>query len=305
MSIRPLIMGASGRIGNLLRLAWGLPPNLGFAPVWQSRVEENEGPDQVVWSLAEGAETLAARAADKGVNMILCLAGITPHTLRAGEEGYALNATLAEAALKAGQRLGVKHVFLASSSAVYEPAEERLSESASLRPVSAYGRSKKEMESRALAWTVKYRASAPAVTCLRIGNLVGADQLCLPAVHANAANPVRLDQFSDGQGPCRSYIGPVGLSRVLRRVFEAAAQGQTLPFALNVATPDPVMMSDLLAALAVPWAWQPAPVEAVQSLKLDVTQLCRLHAFTHAETRADNMVAEWVSLGESLGDAVK
>ena len=91
---------------------------------------------------------------------------------------------------------------LASSAAVYGRPEgdAPLSETTEPRRVSGYGRAKRAMEQAV--------AEGQGVTCLRIGNVAGADQLLLNAATATAQAPLILDRFADGTGPDRSYIGP-------------------------------------------------------------------------------------------------
>jgi UDP-glucose 4-epimerase len=189
-----------------------------------------------------------------------------------------LNAQLANTCLQAAEAGGVNHVLLASSSAVYGLGEN-LTESAPTQPVNDYGRAKLAAE----AVADHYRAQGLNVTSLRIGNVAGADAL-LAGIQPD--RQVKIDQFPDGKGPLRSYIGPQTLARLL-----ASLLAQPTPPVLNIAVPQPVYMADLATAAGADWAYQPAPTTAYQRITLDCALVSRLYSFP-AITAAD-MVAEW------------
>jgi nucleoside-diphosphate-sugar epimerase len=189
-----------------------------------------------------------------------------------------LNARLAEACLAAAERAGIGRVLLASSSAVYGVGEG-LAETAATRPVNDYGRAKLEAEAVADLW----RGRGLAATSLRIGNVAGADALL---AGIEPGKPVIIDQFADGTGPLRSYIGPRSLADVLAALLE-----KDLPPVLNVAAPNPVGMADLASAAGADWAYCPAPPTAHQRITLDCSQLASLYSF--GESSAADMVAEW------------
>ncbi len=176
---------------------------------------------------------------------------------------------LALSALDAARAAGVGRVFLASSAAVYGPARFPARESDPAAPVSDYGRAKAEMEAAALAW-VKGHPDGPAVTCLRIGNVAGADQL-LGA--PPGTEPQMLDLFADGTGPARSYVGPAALAAILSGLFAAHRAGRDLPQVLNVALDGAVRMEELLQADGRAWRARPAPSELLREVRLDVTLL--------------------------------
>jgi nucleoside-diphosphate-sugar epimerase len=173
----------------------------------------------------------------------------------------ALNTDLALAAVAAARQAGIGRILIASSQAVYGPAQPLVSEATPCQPVSPYGRAKLQME-QALA-------GAEGVTLLRLGNVAGADSLLLTA---SRQAPV-LDRFADGQSPRRSYIGPVTLARVLNRLLDPALD---LPPVLNVASPGLVAMNDLLLAARQPFTWTEAPPSALPRLELDVSRLAAL-----------------------------
>ena len=133
-----VILGASGRIGALLRQCWCPKQSPGTSPQlhWQSRQPLRKTPlaNPVLDPLAEPARlaALVARA-----DVVLCLAGSIPG--RGGD--LADNSRLAEAAIKAAaqaRRPGSgqpPRVLLASSAAVYGNQPGLLAEDQPLRPV--------------------------------------------------------------------------------------------------------------------------------------------------------------------------
>ncbi|MEX5728045.1 hypothetical protein Ga0609869_001398 [Rhodovulum iodosum] len=278
-----LIMGATGRLGRCLQAAWAGRQPGGMVPLWQTRGAV-PGPDWLGW-----APLTAPVPALPPLGAVLVLAGATPSGGGAPDAAPAL----ALAGLRAARAGGAAHVFLASSQAVYGAAPGPIAESAPLAPLNAYARGKAEMEAEAARWAAAERPGAPGVTCLRIGNVAGADMLGKAVAEGGA---LTLDRFADGRGPERSYIGAAAFARVLDSLLTRVASGAALPFALNVAAPGAVAMADLLAAWGRDWAWRPAPDGARQSVTLDVRRLAGLHAFAPADGDPALMAAEWTRL---------
>lgn len=286
------VLGASGRIGRVLRAWW---PEA--APVtWIARRPMEGG--MRCDPLAE-PERLAEILAAAGVRAVLSLAGPVPGGAgganSAGTEtDLAAHAALARVLLGAVPA-GVP-VLLASSAAVYGRPEDAgddswLSEAAPLPPraaLSPYGQAKFDMEAVAHA--------APAVTCLRIGNVAGLD-----AVLGGWRAGFRLDAFPDGRTPRRSYIGPSQLAAVLAGLLMRAGvrsgAGQGRPAVLNVAAPGVVEMGALLEAAGLAYETQTAPVTAIPRVALD-TRLLLAHlpddlAAAMAPVTAPALVADW------------
>ncbi|MEO1703776.1 MAG: NAD-dependent epimerase/dehydratase family protein [Pseudomonadota bacterium] len=296
------VLGASGRIGRVLRAWW---PEA--APVtWIARRPMEGG--MRCDPLAE-PERLAEILSAAGVRAVLSLAGPVPGGAgganSAGTEtDLAAHAALARVLLGAVPA-GVP-VLLASSAAVYGRPEETgddswLSEAAPLPPraaLSPYGQAKFDMEAAVLA-----ARAAPAiapVTCLRIGNVAGLD-----AVLGGWRAGFRLDAFPDGRTPRRSYIGPGQLAAVLAALLmragvrSGAGQGlpAVLPAVLNVAAPGTVEMGALLEAAGLDHGRRPAPPTAIPRVALD-TRLLLAHlpgdlAAAMAPVTAPALVADW------------
>jgi nucleoside-diphosphate-sugar epimerase len=264
-----LVLGASGRIGGVLRKVWG--PS---GALWQAR---GERPGFIHGDLLENPGALIR--AGKGAGAVLCLSGVVP-----GKGDVALNTVLGAAAVEIGAAIGAP-VLLASSAAVYGRAGGRLSESAVLAPESDYGRAKAEMEARCAELGA---ARGVPVTSLRIGNVAGLD-----AILGGWRAGFRLDRFEDGRTPRRSYIGVRTLADVLRAL---ALRAGGLPPVLNIAAPVAIEMGALLDAAGLPWEAQPAPPGAIAQVALDVTLLQGIYPLSPASGSPGALVAEWRGL---------
>ncbi len=266
-----LILGASGRIGRMLR-HYGLHK---LSPLWQYRQPVNYV-DALIF------DPLKVHPAITQFDVVLCLAGLiegTPSALR-------INRDLAEAALNIGAECGARRVFLTSSAAVYGAALSPLSEEQPLRPVSDYGRAKAEMEDAALRHAAQLNQP---LTILRIGNVAGADALLgVPEEFS-----LKLDRFADGQGPRRSYIGPQDLAMAIDALLSEGAVGRKLPTILNLALPGAVAMADLLHEVGRRFQWRAAPVTALPEVILGTERLSKI--FSVPAASALHIAADWRS----------
>ena len=255
----PLVLGATGRIGaGFQRLAaaglWPGPP-----PLWQVRDRASATASQVVWDI------LASDPPAFGpVSGIIALAGVVR-----GDLG--LNTALALAAVELARKIG-RPVLLTSSAAVYGRISEPADEDATCAPISPYGHAKLAMEQAVARRLREMGPDAPPCCILRIGNVAGVDSL----LEAAARGPVSLDQFSDGHGPVRSYIGMQTLAQIMLQLIGLAAGGAILPPVLNIAAPQPVHLADLLRATRANWSWRAAPAEALPQVVLDTRRLAAL-----------------------------
>ncbi|WP_347312604.1 NAD-dependent epimerase/dehydratase family protein [Defluviimonas sp. SAOS-178_SWC] len=252
-----LVVGGSGRLGTLLRRAWALAGQGGL--LWQHR---GGGDGPCFDALTDPAAYIDAA---HGADAILNLAG----GVGGGSASLAEHRDLALAALEAGRAAGVARVFLASSASVYGRARVPARETDPVAPVSDYGRAKAVMEEAALAWAAA-NPGGPAATCLRIGNVAGADQLLGTAP---GTEPQPLDLFADGTGPARSYVGPLALADIFSGLFAAQRAGRALPDVLNIALDGAVRMDALLDADGRKWVARAAPDGLLREVRLDVTRL--------------------------------
>jgi dTDP-4-dehydrorhamnose reductase len=265
-----LILGATGRLGRLLRNIWSSAPPADLHCIWQSRRPAVSG--DLIWDPLRG---MPPRPMSDRVDTVLNLLGVTSGKA----DGLGLNPALGLAGLVAAEALGARRCLIASSAAVYGPVD-RATEDRLPDPATAYGVAKARMEAEV---TARHTAG---VTLLRIGNVAGADALL---GQAPAASPIGLDRFADGKGPIRSYIGPADLARVLAGLTLAP----DLPDMLNISAPAPVAMADLLDAAAIDWRWRPARPGAVQHATLDTTRLQGIVPLPAALADAAEIVRQW------------
>jgi UDP-glucose 4-epimerase len=292
-----LLTGATGRVGRLCArdLAHHLAP--GARLLRQTR-NAPPGRDWLHWSLRPG-QPPTFTADPPSVPVVLHLAGATPRPGRVVD--FDANRRLALAVAAWARTAGVRHLFVASSAAIYgiPGGGAALAENAPCAPLSPYGRSKFEMEAAVMA---AKGGTGPAVTFLRIGNVAGADQLLGNVARAGPRNPILLDRLSDGSSPRRSYIGPQALARVLAALSLAALRGTELPTVLNIAAPGAVEMAALLGAYAThrPIAThdRPAPRDVLPILDLDTRRLCGLHAFAPEDSTPAGIVGDWLGVRE-------
>ncbi|GGE54594.1 hypothetical protein GCM10011517_22790 [Actibacterium pelagium] len=172
-------------------------------------------------------------------------------------------------------------VMLAMSSvAVYGRSDQAFAEDSPTNPEGAYGQSKLEMEQ-----ALRQADGRPTqLRLLRVGNVLGAD-----ALMQGQPRPTWLDQFPDGRTPVRSYIAPVSLARVMKKLSEPALDHDIW----NVAASDALEMADLLRAAGLRWSQAPAPANALPNAILDTTRLQKFMGRVDQPTSAADMVTEW------------
>jgi nucleoside-diphosphate-sugar epimerase len=272
-----LITGAGGRLARLLRAVWSDRGPSGFHPLWSVR-RATSGPD-VVWDIASGPAPQLA----KGF-AILHLAGV----VRGDSVALSGNSAMARAVCAAAKTAGASHVFLASSAAVYGRALHDHVEVQAPAPVSDYGQAKLAMERAALCWAHGAGPAMPGVTCLRIGNVLGADALFGGAQLGHTV----LDPLP-GQpgGPVRSYIGPQALAGVLAGLVAQVRAGAALPKLLNIAAPGVVSMADLLDAAQRRYSFGKSNPDVIPRVGLCTKRLSALVPL--GKTDASALVADW------------
>jgi len=248
-------VGATGQVGQALARAWPAQAPRG---IWQHRTQARA--DVIArfpgaplhWDILD----TPAPPLPRGITSMIVLAAVLGTT---DEAALARNTDIALACVKAARAAGIARVLIASTQAVYGTDTPRVHEDSPCTPLSPYARAKYAVE-RAVADT-------PGVTCLRLGNVAGADMLLRNAARQPC---VTLDRFADGRTPRRSYIGPVTLARVLGHLCDPAL---VLPRVLNVANPGVLEMDAVMAAAQVTTAYRPAPDTALPVLELDTARL--------------------------------
>ncbi|WP_204112712.1 NAD-dependent epimerase/dehydratase family protein [Shimia biformata] len=278
---RVLILGANGRIGRLLRLVWGTGARFQLDPVWQCRNPVQGDSTQCI-ALDFMADPDGLIKAMTGSDCVLVLAGVTPG-LGVAEARFADNSRIAQAVLDAAMIAKPARVFLTSSAAVYGVASAGLdghAETGATQPAAPYGLSKLHMEQVAAAHPFA------RTTCLRIGNVAGADQLLGPGLRSLIA----LDVFPGGNGPLRSYLGPKALADILASLIRAP---MPLPPVLNVGGDDAVDMLDLVVAAGMRIQRRDAPDGLPERVALDTHLLQRHITLPKGTSDAATIVQDW------------
>lgn len=252
-----LLLGASGKVGTLLRDSWAEAVGEAARLVPVAR----DGRAGLRWAPGDPLDRLPQ------VDAVAALWGVTPGPGR----DLADNTRLALLAQEIGAATGARVVLQASSGAIYRPGPDPLREEDGPDPVSAYGAAKAEMEAALTG------ARGPRAVCLRIGNVAGADSLFAAMAQSGT---VTLDRFTDGQGPRRSYLDPADLARILAAL--ATADTQSLPQVLNTAAPVATPMADIARAAGRAVAWREAPEGAAACVALDTERLSRHCPLDHA-----------------------
>ena len=242
--MKAALLGANGRLGRLVRAAW---------PDIRLFGRSAEPPDI------------------DGFDVLIDMRGIVN-----GRGDVAGNVDIAQTALDLACKAHVGRVFLASSAAVYETLTGALHEDRA-GPASPYALAKHAMEQMA--------ADHPqTATCLRIGNVAGAD-----AILGGWRAGFQLDQFADGATPARSYIGPQTFGTALKLL----ATRPGLPNVLNFATPGVIEMGALLDAAGLEWTPRPAPSSAIKTVALDMRRLQSFVSFSPEACSAAGIAKEW------------
>ncbi|MGB0660455.1 MAG: NAD-dependent epimerase/dehydratase family protein [Mangrovicoccus sp.] len=284
---RILVLGAGGRVGRLLRRAW--PKTIDGQAFFHARRAETG----IHW-VTDLYSNIDPPIEFREIDAVCVLAGAT----RGNATELFANTDLALAGMRLARKLGTPRFFAMSSAAVYGVSSSPHSETEPAKPLGAYGAAKLAMEEALLA---ELKTGDPAITILRLGNVVGADMLADMARQASVENPLLLDQLPNGYGPARAYIGAVELARVIAQLATIMPQKQY--HILNVAQAGPpIAMNALLDGLRdvghpIPWAWRPAPTSVLASLELDTQELSSLmgpSAFQPAS--AAQLARDWLML---------
>lgn len=285
---RFVFLGASGRIGQLLRAVWR--DNADLCMDWQFRTAKTNTENAFIWPhLAELDPLLTHATAVGGLDGLFVFLGASRAGDKTDAAQMALNVSLVDQALKAAAAAQIPRVIIASSSAVYGGGHGvPFQESDALDPVNAYGKAKQEMETLCRLRAAEFGIE---VCVLRIGNVAGADALLGAAADWRTGDaPRQLDIYPDGDGPRRSYIGPSRLAQVLRSL---ALRVEPLAQVVNVAAPRPVSMNALLDAAGIDWEPRYVPASPLQDIVLDCSRLESLSDIDCSDGDATNLVAQW------------
>ena len=270
-----LVLGASGKLGRMLRRFWRRSPPAGLTAHWQYReIPHGEG---VLWRPGDPPPSGMPK-----IDAILALWGVTPGPGR----DLAENSRLAIAAMELGAALGAERVLHCSSAAVYEPGPDPLDETRAGGAINAYGAAKLEMEAAVAGW-VGAHPEGPGACSMRIANVVGADSLF--AGIARGDGTITLDRFADDAGPWRSYVTIPALARVAGALV--TCQAGDVPDIVNVALPGPYAMEALARAAGCRIDWCEAGPSAAPMVNLSTARLDRLIRLDH--DRPEDIIAGW------------
>lgn len=274
-----LILGASGKVGRLLRAVWLAEAPQGLRVIYQFRDTAPDAAGCIRFAPGDPAEDLGP------VDAVLSLWGVTSGDARA----LAANTDLALEAMRIARTTGADRVLHASSIAVYVPSEAPLDEDDPVGAPTAYGAAKTDME------TAVRSGTDPRNCCLRIGSVAGAESLAasVDAYQAdNSKTPLTLHRFASGHGPVRSYIAPSDLARAIEAL--ALCPLADLPDVVNIGASRPVTMDALLTAASIPFDWQPAPEDAREIAVLNTSRLHQLAPLPRDDGDPDHIVRDWL-----------
>lgn len=272
-----LVLGASGKVGRLLRAVWSDRPPQGLRILYQFRTDPPPGPDCIRFAPGDPVDRLGH------VDAILSLWGVT-----AGDEkALSSNTDLGLEAMRIARATGADRVLHSSSIAVYAPSDGALTEDDTIDAPNPYGTAKAAME------TAVQSDADPRSCCLRIGSVAGAESLAASTDTYLAENRIpTLHRFVSGHGPARSYIAPSDLARAIETLMRCPLAD--LPEALNVGAAQPVTMDALLTAAGVPFDWQPAPDGARETAVLNTDRLHRLAPLPRDDGDPEHIARDWM-----------
>jgi UDP-glucose 4-epimerase len=283
---KALFVGASGKVGSLIRNSWSNRSHTELDLHFQYRRLSEITADSDVYIDPWANGLLDAPSCDLHYDAMFIFAGAT-----SGLGLIDANAEISEVWLDFALSIGCEKVVLASSSAVYGAGRQLPFKEADIpSPSNDYGISKLKMENS----LDPYRRLGLNICSLRIGNVLGADSLWRSIKSGSDGRPLKLDRFSDGQGPSRSYIEPLTLLGILENL--SRLKGSELPQVLNVANPKATLMEDILNSTGVSWEWVPSSLEGLQNITLDCTLLEGLFDFSRVELDTASMVARVLEL---------
>ncbi|WP_425071511.1 NAD-dependent epimerase/dehydratase family protein [Sagittula sp. S175] len=238
-----LLLGASGRLGRMVRAAWTGPA---LFPVYRDDIKR-----------IQAEEDLPGLGKIGQIRTVAALWGSPDRPQE--------HATLAVMALHLARFLGAQRVIHCSSAAVYAAGNDDHRESDPLSVRSSYASGKVDMERAIRDWTHD-NPEGPKSVVLRIGNVAGADSLF---ANLRPGQSITLDRFSDGRGPCRSYLTGKGFTEVVVAILA----DRQIVGTYNVAAHDPLEMADIALEAGAQVYWRDAPETAVQRVGLDVSKL--------------------------------
>lgn len=275
-----LVLGAGGRVGRLLAAFWHARPPVAVKPIFQTSgvIPKEMGTSFVHWR-ADGDVSDLPRA-----RTVVMLWGVTPGSRQKMDR----NIELGLRALEIATRIGAQRLLVASSSAVYTGAGSgpHAEGDALPAPGNTYSAAKLEME-RAIRERQK-AGHGPAVSILRLANVIGADSLF---GNLQPGGEVILDRFASGGGPLRSYLTVDDLAYVLEVL--ASCPQATLPPVVNVAGSHALAMANLVEQAEGRVVWRAAPHTAQERVEMDATLLQQITGPLAQSSDPGLAIASW------------
>jgi UDP-glucose 4-epimerase len=202
---RVLVTGGSGFIGRHVVSELSADGALVRVVDLQSHVDPSV--DVVIGDIADPA--VLERAFDGGFDSIVHLAAVTSvlRSLEQPELTYRTNVAGTAALLEAGRAAGVTSLAFASTNAVTGPMDApKISEAATLKPMTPYGSTKAAGEMLMSAYTASYGLRC---ACIRLTNVYGPGMQAKDSIVARLMRAIRLDTtfeiYGDGN-QVRDYL---------------------------------------------------------------------------------------------------
>jgi UDP-glucose 4-epimerase len=202
---RILVTGGSGFIGR--HVVSVLSADGAYVRVVDLQPHPDPSVEIVVGDLGD-AEVLAA-SLEGGIDSIVHLAAVTSvlRSLEQPELTYRTNVAATAALLEAARATGATSLVFASTNAVTGPMlAPKISEAATLRPLTPYGSTKAAAEMLMSAYTASYGLRC---TCLRLTNVYGPGMQAKDSIVARLMRAIRLgttfEIYGDGR-QVRDYV---------------------------------------------------------------------------------------------------
>jgi UDP-glucose 4-epimerase len=202
---RVLVTGGSGFIGR--HVVAELTGDGAEVRVIDLQPHADPSVDVVIGDIADPA--VLETAFDGGLDSIVHLAAVTSvlRSLEHPELTFRTNVAGTAALLEAGRKAGVTSLAFASTNAVTGPMEApKISEAATLRPLTPYGSTKAAAEMLMSAYTASYGLRC---ACIRLTNVYGPGMQAKDSIVARLMRAIRLgttfEIYGDGN-QVRDYV---------------------------------------------------------------------------------------------------
>jgi UDP-glucose 4-epimerase len=212
---RILVTGGSGFIGR--HVVSQMSADGAQVRVVDLKPHPDPAVDIVIGDIAD--PEVLARACDGGLDSIVHLAAVTSvlRSLEQPELTYRTNLAGTHAVLEAGRAAGATSLAFASTNAVTGPMDApKISEAATLRPLTPYGSTKAAGEMLMSAYTASYGLRC---ACIRLTNVYGPGMQAKDSIVARLMRAIRLgttfEIYGDGT-QVRDYVHALDVVAAMR-----------------------------------------------------------------------------------------